>query len=205
MKKVILATTNKGKMKEFQVLLEPLDIQIITIDQLEQELLPEVIEDGETFEENALKKANAFYEQYRLPTLADDSGLEVDSMGGAPGIYSARYAGDGKSDQDNVDKLLHEMQGIIEEQRNANFTCAIAYVDGGNPPLITRGICRGRISVQPQGEHGFGYDPVFYLPELNKTMAQLSKEEKNQISHRFQALKKLAKELKQRLLTNEAK
>ncbi|WP_025029030.1 XTP/dITP diphosphatase [Caldalkalibacillus mannanilyticus] len=195
-KQVILATTNMGKVKEFQALLEPLDIQVMSIHDLEGERIPEVVEDGETFEENALKKARAFYRQFNIPALADDSGLEVDYLNGEPGIYSARYAGEGKNDQDNIEKLLEKLKEVKEtELRKAHFTCAIAFVDGAEEETVTRGECHGVIASQPRGENGFGYDPIFYLPEEKRTMAELSKEEKNKISHRSVALKKLVENL----------
>jgi len=191
-KQVILATTNLGKVKEFQALLEPFEWQILSIHDLDSSRIPEVVEDGHTFEENALKKAKAFFEEFQLPALADDSGLEVDYLQGEPGIYSARYAGEGKNDLDNIEKVLEKLKGVPDVQRTAHFTCAIAYV-AHDSSFTTRGECHGRIAHEMVGEHGFGYDPIFYLPEKKVTMAQLTKEEKNQISHRSQALKNLTK------------
>lgn len=197
MKKVILATTNKGKIKEFRELLAPLEMEIISIADLNQDKVPEVIEDGSTFEENAILKAKAFYEQFGFPALADDSGLEIDVLDGKPGIYSARYAGEGKDDQANTDQVLRELEGVPQEQRTARFRCAIAYVDG-KQTITADGQCTGVITEEPLGDGGFGYDPIFYLSSKRKTMAQLSKEEKNKISHRYQALQGLVAKLMQK-------
>jgi XTP/dITP diphosphohydrolase len=194
MKKIILATSNKGKQKEINELLAPLHIQLLSNHELDHKLIPNVVEDGSTFEENAVKKARAYYERFGLPALADDSGLEVDFLDGRPGIYSARYAGEESKDKENYEKLLVELKGVPFEKRKANFTCAIAYVDG-NETLIAKGRCEGYIAEAPMGEEGFGYDPVFLLTGEQKTMAQLSKEEKNQRSHRFHALQDLVKQL----------
>lgn len=195
MQQVILATTNQGKIKEFQKLLEPLGVEVVSIHGLEKEKIPDVIEDGLTFEENALKKAEAFHQVFGLPALADDSGLEVDALGGKPGIYSARYAGEDKSDQANIEKVLRELDQVPEQERSARFVCAIAFVDGAEASTVVRGECSGYIAQKGAGDAGFGYDPIFYLPELKKTMAQLSSTEKNRISHRYQALQKLVKKM----------
>lgn len=194
-KKVILATTNQGKLKEFKALLAPLNFELITINELDEELVPHVLEDGDTFEENALKKARAFYERFGLPCLADDSGLEVDVLHGEPGIYSARYAGEGSTDAENNQKLLLNLQGVPDEQRSAHFTCVIAFVDGAQE-ILAKGECEGLIAWEPEGMDGFGYDPIFYVPQFHGTMAQLGKEVKNSISHRFHALQDLVQKLK---------
>lgn len=194
MKKIILATSNKGKQKEIADLLAPLHIQLLSNNELDQKLIPNIVEDGQTFEENALIKAKAYYERFGLPALADDSGLEVDILEGRPGIYSARYAGVGSGDKANYEKLLADLKGIPIDKRKANFTCVIAYVDG-EETLLAKGRCEGYITEAPMGEGGFGYDPVFLLADEQKTMAQLTKEEKNRRSHRFHALQDLVRQL----------
>jgi XTP/dITP diphosphohydrolase len=194
MKRLLLATENRGKRDEVISILKPLGIEVISLADLRAERgeaaedWPEVIEDGRTFAENSLKKAQTFYDFSGIPTLADDSGLVVDALGGAPGVHSARYAGIQKNDADNNDKLLRELEGVAYEKRTARFVCVISFVDGGHAPLIVGGQCEGMIADEPQGEAGFGYDPLFYLPERQCTMAQLSPAEKNAISHRYQAL-----------------
>jgi XTP/dITP diphosphohydrolase len=195
MQKVIVATTNQGKLKEFAALLSPMRIEVISSKELDPELIPNVVEDGVTFEQNALKKAEAYYQRFGLATLADDSGLEVDALDGQPGIYSARYAGEERGDQANNEKLLAELKEVPKEKRTARFTCAIAYVDGTSAPIIAKGTCEGSIAEQPMGEGGFGYDPLFIPSDKQITMAQLSKEEKNKCSHRFHALQDLVHQL----------
>ena len=190
MKKVVLATTNKGKVKEFKEMLAPLGVEIISSDQLGVEELPDVEENGTSFEENALIKAKAYYELFGYPALADDSGLAIDALEGRPGIYSARYAGEEKNDQANIDKVLEELQDVPGEKRAARFICAIAYVDG-QQEIIVSGECEGLITHEPRGKHGFGYDPIFFVPSEGKTMAELPPEVKNRLSHRHQALQKL--------------
>jgi XTP/dITP diphosphohydrolase len=196
MRKVILATKNQGKVKEFADLLAPLHIEVISSNDLDPEQVPDVIEDGKTFEQNAIKKAEAYYRCFGLPALADDSGLEVDALDGQPGIYSARYAGEGKSDQANNAKLLAELIRTGAEERTARFICAIAYVDGSSSPIVVRGSCEGSIAEEPKGEGGFGYDPLFLLFGKERTMAQLTKEEKNKCSHRYHALQALVKQMR---------
>jgi XTP/dITP diphosphohydrolase len=196
MQKVILATKNQGKVKEFADLLAPLHLQVISSHDLDPEKVPNIVEDGETFEQNALKKAKAYYKCFGVPALADDSGLEVDALEGKPGIYSARYAGEGKGDQANNEKLLAELKGTPAEERTARFICAIAYVDGKSSPIIVRGSCEGSIVEEPKGEGGFGYDPLFLLSGQDRTMAQLTKEEKNKCSHRYHALQALVQQIR---------
>ncbi|EGL81565.1 Nucleoside-triphosphatase rdgB [Caldalkalibacillus thermarum TA2.A1] len=195
--KVLLATKNRGKQKEYAMMLKPLGIQVLTLEDMPGEA-PDVVEDGATFEENALKKAEAYHRHYKLPAMADDSGLTVDALEGRPGVFSARYAGEHASDEDNIAKLLAELEGIPLQQRTARFICVIAYVDGQGDPIIAKGSCEGQIALQPSGSFGFGYDPVFYLPSFQKTMAQLPPEEKNRISHRFNALKNFVRNLSDR-------
>nr|WP_253264079.1 XTP/dITP diphosphatase [Geobacillus sp. DSP4a] len=153
--------------------------------------VPDVEETGSTFAENARLKAEAISRRFGCPVIADDSGLVVDALGGRPGVYSARYAGEDKNDARNIAKLLHELEGVPMEQRTARFHCALAVAIPGRPTAVVEAACEGYIAEAPRGEGGFGYDPVFYLPEKGKTMAELTPEEKNEISHRAKALAKL--------------
>ncbi len=191
-KEAVLATGNKGKIREFADLLEGLFGKILSLNDLESP--PAVIEDGETFRGNALKKARAAASYSGLPALADDSGLEVEALGGRPGVYSARYAGEGAVDSDNIAKLLSELQGVAN--RKARFVCFLALVAPGGDETIVSGECEGIIIDEPRGQGGFGYDPVFYLPEYGKTMAEIPPELKNKISHRARACESLAKLLR---------
>ncbi|SDM97462.1 XTP/dITP diphosphatase [Sediminibacillus halophilus] len=192
MEQLIIATKNKGKVKDFRNLFSKYDITIKSLLDLEENI-PDIEETGKTFEENAALKAETIAERFSLPVLADDSGLEVDALGGRPGIYSARFAGLEKSDQANIAKLLEELKGVPEEERTARFVCVLAVARPGQPTIFKRGSCEGRIANHPIGENGFGYDPVFYPNGLIKTMAELSSEEKNQISHRKNAIVQLEK------------
>jgi XTP/dITP diphosphohydrolase len=153
--------------------------------------LPEIIEDGASFLENALKKARTISHHLNLPVLADDSGLVVDYLKGAPGIYSARFSGPSATDQKNNEKLLTLLEGVPEEKRRACFVCVLVFYAPSDQWIQTEGTCEGRIALAPEGDQGFGYDPVFYLPEFGKTMAQLPLETKNRISHRARALAKM--------------
>jgi len=155
--------------------------------------VPEIEEDGKSFIENAIKKARFYSEYFKKLTLADDSGLEVDCLKGLPGIYSARYAGERASNRENNQKLLRAMEGIPTSKRSARFKCAIALVSHVGKEVVVEGSCKGKIGFKEVGKKGFGYDPLFILPRMGKTMAQLSLEEKNRISHRGKALKKLRK------------
>ncbi|MCI0480827.1 MAG: XTP/dITP diphosphatase [Candidatus Dadabacteria bacterium] len=193
MEKIVLATGNKGKLREFRGLLEGVFGNIVSLNDLESP--PEVTEDGETFRENALKKARAIAAYSGLPALADDSGLEVEALGGRPGVYSARYAGEGAVDTDNIAKLLSELQGVAN--RKARFVCFLALVTPGGDETTVSGECEGIIIDEPRGEGGFGYDPVFFLPEYNRTMAEIPAELKNKISHRARACESLAKHLRE--------
>jgi XTP/dITP diphosphohydrolase len=193
--KVVLATRNKGKTKEFQGLLSSVIKDVISLDDLESP--PDIIEDGDTFEENALKKARMIAEYSGMLTLADDSGLVVEALGGRPGVYSARFAGEGASDRDNITKLLKELgEGT---NRRAKFVCVLALVFPDGTEIIAEGECPGEIMDKPRGEGGFGYDPVFYLPDREKTMAEVTPEIKNSISHRARAVKNLKEILSGRL------
>jgi len=194
-KRIVLATGNQGKVKEMGHILEPYDMQIVPQSDFD---VPEAIEDGLTFVENAIIKARNAAAHTGLPAIADDSGLEVDFLKGAPGIYSSRFAGADASDHDNLVKLLADMKDVPEAERTARFQCLMVYMEHENDPtpIICQGTWEGRILFEPRGENGFGYDPVFYVPTHNCASAELSKEEKNQLSHRGQALRQLADKLK---------
>ncbi|MGN7468398.1 XTP/dITP diphosphatase [Brevibacillus sp. SAFN-007a] len=193
-KKVVLATRNQGKVKEFNRLFADYGWEGISLAQYEG--VPEVVEDGDTFEANALKKAIEISTYLQLPALGDDSGLEVDALDGRPGVYSARYAGEEATDEENWRKLLNELADVPMEQRTARFRCTLAFVVPGEEPILATGACEGLIAREPKGTNGFGYDPVFYIPELDKRMAELLPEEKNRISHRAKAMQKLLEALK---------
>ena len=188
---VIVATRNKGKLREFRDALRGLNLRIYGLSHLPE--APEVEEDGESFTENALKKARFYAMHSGKLTLADDSGLEVDSLRGRPGVYSARYAGERASSQENNRKLLGELRGIPISKRGARFKCVVAIKSPRGKEAIAEGSCRGRIGFKEKGRRGFGYDPLFILPKGGKTMAELSLEEKNKISHRGKALRKIRK------------
>ncbi|MEJ8547060.1 XTP/dITP diphosphatase [Brevibacillus borstelensis] len=193
-RKVVLATRNKGKVKEFNRLFSELGWEGISLDEFEG--VPEVVEDGDTFEANALKKAVTISTYLGMPAVGDDSGLEVDALGGRPGVYSARYSGENASDEANWRKLLGELADVPDEQRTARFRCVLALVEPGAEPVLAAGACEGVIAREPKGTNGFGYDPVFYLPQQQKMMAELTPEEKNRISHRAMAMQNLLATLK---------
>ena len=180
--KIILATQNQGKLKEFQQLSKGMDFEFITIPE-ELEEMPE--ETGETFKENALIKAKYVSEYFQMPALADDSGLEVDSLNGNPGVYSARYSSSG-SDLDNCKKLLNNMIGVAKENRTARFKCCLLGFHEGET-VFAEGTLEGEIAEEFKGERGFGYDPIFLVPKYNLHLAEMEKEEKNKISHRSKA------------------
>lgn len=196
--KIILASGNAGKVKEINKLLSDHGIEVVP--QTEYDV-PEAVEDGLTFVENALKKARHAAKLTGLPAIADDSGIEVDALGKQPGIYSARYSGEDATDTRNNEKMLSELSDVKEENRTARYWCVMVYLENENDPtpIITHGKLEGRIMTTPQGDGGFGYDPIFWLPEQNCTAAELSMEEKNKISHRAIALNALASELKNRV------
>ncbi|MGE5443704.1 MAG: XTP/dITP diphosphatase [Ignavibacteriales bacterium] len=183
----MLATKNRGKIEEFISLLRGVFQKIMTLTDLDS--APDIVEDGNTFRENALKKARFISEFTQKLVLADDSGLEVEALGGRPGIFSSRYAGEGARDKDNIDKLLRELSGL--SNRKGRFVCSIALVSPDGKEIVAEGACEGIIIDEPRGESGFGYDPVFLIPEMNKTFAELGPEEKNRISHRARAVKAL--------------
>ena len=194
---IVLATGNQHKLTEMNALLAELNVNIVS--QADYQV-PEAEETGLSFVENAIIKARNAAQHTGLPAIADDSGLEVDALQGAPGIYSARYAAPQASDQNNLQKVLTELQDVPETERTARFQCVIAYLRHANDPtpLLCQGTWQGRLAFAAKGDHGFGYDPIFYLPELDKTAAELSPQEKNQISHRAQALQQLKQVLLQR-------
>jgi XTP/dITP diphosphohydrolase len=190
MKRLVLATQNKNKLKEVVTMLEPLGYEVLSLEDVSLGDY-DVIEDGETFEENALKKAKEIATIISMPVLADDSGLMVDALYGAPGVFSARYSGEGATTARNNEKLLNALEGLHIEKRNAKFVCVMAYVDPNGEEYIARGEAKGRILEKQVGTSGFGYDPLFFVPELEKTYAELSIEEKNKVSHRYKALVKM--------------
>lgn len=190
--KVILASNNKNKLKEIREILSPLGYELIS--QSESGINLEVDETGTTFEENALLKARAIYKISGTPVISDDSGLEVDYLNGAPGVYSHRYAGENATDEERCAKLISELEGVEEEKRSARFVCVICYIDENGKEYTVRGTCEGLIGFKPEGENGFGYDPVFMYN--GKSFAQISADEKNSVSHRADALRKFSEILK---------
>jgi len=193
-KNLVLATRNKGKLEEFQALVADLELEVISLLDLPQ--VGEIEETGTTFQENALIKTRQVLAITGELVAADDSGLEVDYLDGAPGVYSARFAGAGHNDLANLDKLLELLDGVAPEKRTARFRCALAIVGPGEE-VVVEGVAEGRILEEPRGTSGFGYDPVFLIPELGKTMAELSRAEKNAVSHRGRAFR-LAREILKR-------
>ncbi len=191
---VIVATRNRGKVREIREALKGLGLRIYALSDFGD--VPEVEEDGKSFTENALKKARFYSKHFGKLTMADDSGLEVDGLKGMPGIYSARYSGEGASGQKNNQKLLREMEGIPLSKRGARFKCILAMVSPDGREATAEGACEGRIGFREKGKKGFGYDPLFILPKYGKTMAELSLEEKNKMSHRGKALRKTRKIIK---------
>lgn len=187
MKKIILASGNQHKLKEIQSILKDFEFELVTMAEagFGDE---EIIEDGDTFEANSLIKAKAVYEKLGLASLADDSGLSVDFLGGAPGVYSARYSGEPKSDQRNNEKLLAALKDVPLDQRTARFVTVITLMFENGDTLVARGEVEGRIGFEPSGSNGFGYDPLFEVPALGKTFAELTESQKNAMSHRGNAL-----------------
>jgi XTP/dITP diphosphohydrolase len=192
---VVLATGNPRKLQELQAMLEPLAIEVVPLSQFTR---ASVAETGRTFVENAIIKARHAAELAQLPAIADDSGLEVDALQGAPGIYSARYAGEHASDADNLHKVLAALDGRKSAERTARYCCALVYMRWGHDPfpLISQASWEGRIAQTPRGSGGFGYDPIFELPERSVTVAELPAAQKNQLSHRGQALRGLVAQLR---------
>jgi len=191
---VIVATRNKGKIREIREALKGMGLRIYALGDFPD--VPEIEEDGKSFTENALKKARFYSKYFGYLTLADDSGLEVGRLKGLPGIYSARYAGERASSEENSQKLLRKMERIPFSKRGARFKCIMAIVSPDGREGIAEGSCRGRIGFREKGKKGFGYDPLFILPKYGKTMAELSLKEKNRISHRGKALIKIREIIK---------
>lgn len=189
-KKIVLASGNKGKLKEFNEVLADLGVEVLPQSEFQ---VSDADETGLSFVENAIIKARHAAEVTGLPALADDSGLEVDALKGAPGIYSARFSGEGATDEKNNALLLEKLSGLPAEQRTARFRCVLVFMRHANDPtpLICQGTWEGRIVEEASGQNGFGYDPLFWVPELNITSAGLSPEQKNRLSHRGQAVAEL--------------
>lgn len=185
---MVLATANRHKVEEISEMLA--DHRIVVRSLGEFPGAPEIVEDGSTYGENALKKARSAAKFTGKPALADDTGLEVDALGGRPGLFAARFAGEGCTFQDNIRKLLDLLEGVPAERRGARFVCVLAFVLPGGRERVVEGELLGRITEVPAGVGGFGYDPVFYVPEVGKTLAELAPEEKNRLSHRRRALDK---------------
>lgn len=194
--KAVLASSNAGKLRELAAILAPLGYELVTQSSLGIDTPPET---GVTFAENALLKARYAARLSGLPALADDSGIEVDALDGRPGVYSARYAGEGATDLANLQKMLEELRGVPSERRSARYQCVIAFARSADDPapLIAHGSWEGRVLTAPRGTGGFGYDPIFQPIGLHKTAAELSAEEKNAQSHRGEALRVLARLLRQ--------
>ncbi len=197
MKPLVFASRNRGKIREIRALLEGLPVSLLSLDDVPG--APEVVEDGDTFLQNALKKARTVARHAGCAALADDSGLTVQALGGAPGVHSARYAGEDADDGKNIDKLLREMKDVPEEGRSAAFRCVLVLCEPDGSWESFEGAWEGRIAREPDGDGGFGYDPVFYLPERGMTVARLSLEEKNRLSHRARAMGKLREALRKHL------
>lgn len=189
MKRLVLATQNKHKAEELQAMLCDAGVEVLTLDAFPG--VGAIEEDQETLEGNALKKAREVFRQTALPTLADDTGLEVDALGGEPGVRSSRFAGPTASYAENVAKLLHALDGIPPERRTARFRCVLAFVDADNVERLVEGVCHGSILEQPRGKGGFGYDPIFLPAGYDLSFAEMPMQLKNTLSHRAQALKKM--------------
>jgi XTP/dITP diphosphohydrolase len=202
---LVFATRNVGKVKEIRQLLNLDGVQILCLDDCPE--VGEVEETGCTFEDNAILKAREVAQITKLPTLADDSGLEVDALDGAPGVRSARYAGPGATDDQRIDLLLENLRGVEKQRRSARFRCAIAYVEPESldQAHVFEGSCEGWIVEKRRGNHGFGYDPVFYSRQLEKTFGEAKAEEKHRVSHRGRAMKQMVRYLGQHLFNKKKK
>ena len=196
MKKIVVATKNPGKLREMLRAFDGLPVELVPLSDFGE--LPDATEDGTTFAENAEKKARFYMEQTKTACLADDSGLEVEALGGAPGVHSARFAGEHADDATNNAKLLSELRRVRTDHSPADYRCSLAFVDTDGTLLMTEGVCMGVIQFTPRGSGGFGYDPYFYVGE-EKTMAELTIEEKHIISHRGDALRAMAVRLREYL------
>ena len=193
--KIVIATHNQDKLKEIQREIDGFKWEVVSLSAFPEIL--EIVEDGKTLVENALIKAREVFKKTGLPTISDDTGLEVDALDGAPGVYTARYAGEECSYEDNVNKMLKDMHKVPIPNRTAMFKTVMVFKDE-NEELIVEGVVKGIISRETRGEDGFGYDPIFYVPENNKTFAEMTMSEKNKISHRGNAIRNLINELKSR-------
>ena len=191
--KIVIATHNQDKLKEIQREIDGFKWEVVSLSAFPEIL--EIVEDGKTLAENALIKAREVFKKTGLPTISDDTGLEVDALDGAPGVYTARYAGEDCSYEDNVNKMLKDMHKVPMPNRTAVFKTVMVFKDE-NEELIVEGVVKGIISRETRGEDGFGYDPIFYVPENNKTFAEMTMSEKNKISHRGNAIRNLINELK---------
>ena len=196
-KRILFATGNQGKMKEVREILADLGVEVISM--REAGVSAEIVEDGETFEENAVIKARTIMELTGEVTLADDSGLEIDALGGEPGVYSARYMGEDTSYHIKNNDLIRRLSQVPRQQRTARFVCSIAAAFPDGEIITTDGVIEGLIGYEEAGENGFGYDPIFVVPQLGCTTAQLNDEQKNEISHRGKALRKMKEELRKRM------
>ena len=192
MQRIVLATFNMDKVKEIQQILSPYGFELLSLREFPQ--AEGIVEDGETLRENAFKKASASFRCTGLPSMADDTGLEVDFLQGAPGVRSSRFAGENASYTENNEKLLRLMEDVLWEQRSARFRTVVAFVDGVEDRW-TEGVCAGMIHTECRGQYGFGYDPLFYVPEMKKTFAEMTAEEKSTLSHRGKAFRKMAEVL----------
>jgi non-canonical purine NTP pyrophosphatase (RdgB/HAM1 family) len=188
MKKIVLATRNGHKLNELRTLLSDPNIEFLSLNDFPD--VPPLVEDGDTFQENAFKKARAVFQHTKIPSLADDSGLEVFYLNFRPGVRSARYAGEQATDEQNNDKLLAEMRGVPPRRRRAQFRATLALVGPGSE-VSTEGVCTGRLAEAPRGNNGFGYDPIFVPDGFTRTYAELTQEEKNRISHRARAAERM--------------
>lgn len=189
LREVVIATRNPGKLREIASILAPLPVKFLSLKDFPE--IQELVEEGSTFAENAGMKARTIARLTGRLAIADDSGLAVQALEGRPGVFSSRYAGEKATDQERCQKLLNEMAAVPEGRRQATFVCAVAVANPAGKMQVVQGECQGHISLAPRGKHGFGYDPIFFVPEYGKTMAELEPEVKNHISHRARALEKL--------------
>ena len=189
-KQVVVASKNKGKVSEIREILKAIGIKVVSMEDIG--FSDDIKETGKTFEENALIKAKAIYQRVGCPVLADDSGLEVEYLDNAPGIFSARFA---ENDDKRIQKILNLLDGVLEQDRKAHFVCVMVLYINDDEKIVSKGVVDGYIAKERAGDNGFGYDPIFYVPQYKKTMAQLTSDVKNQISHRANALKNLVSEL----------
>jgi XTP/dITP diphosphohydrolase len=192
MLEILIATKNSGKVNEIKDVLTDLNIRILSLNDFPD--IPKIEENGKTYQENALKKAVDVSKYSRKICLADDSGLEIECLKGKPGIYTSRW---GNTDEERINKVLNLLKNIPKDKRNAKFVCALVLVFPGGKVYTVRGECKGKISLFPKGEHGFGYDPIFLVPQYNKTFAELGDKIKNQISHRGKAMRRMVEIIKE--------